>query len=308
MVSPSGVAALSGTGGSSAATAVQASRPDERPEPRMGIRLLNSFCTITSQPKADNIIWALLRWLAQRAGASKTICLRSRRRPHTAGAWAVGLEASRLGGSRRWGHALDSGSPITQQLRAVADCPWNQLRFETLLAVAEAFRGYLAQLRWPEGFRRPQCGQGKGWPALDASVPECVASGWRAAVTAVALSSLQVGAASAPPRDGASDPSPTENECSGYSAWEILGQREPGCTSSWALAVSVQMSLEQALQPSHALTKVGDILLKCMLTANKPAPYRHRQPAQSHACADDRNNHGPTVHHVDPMSCPVGRP
>ncbi|PYR52309.1 MAG: hypothetical protein DMF89_03100 [Acidobacteria bacterium] len=47
---------------------------------------------------------------------------------------------------------------------------------------AEACRAYLAQLRWPAGFRCPKCGAGKAWPVGPRL--ECAACGRQASVTA----------------------------------------------------------------------------------------------------------------------------
>ena len=44
------------------------------------------------------------------------------------------------------------------------DYPWDQLEFEAWFATEEACREYLAQLRWPDGFRCPRYSGGQGWP------------------------------------------------------------------------------------------------------------------------------------------------
>ena len=62
------------------------------------------------------------------------------------------------------------------------DYPRNQLEFETRFASEEACREYLAQLRWPEGFRCPQCGQSKAWPVRDGAW-QCAACGRQTSVT-----------------------------------------------------------------------------------------------------------------------------
>ena len=62
------------------------------------------------------------------------------------------------------------------------DYPPNQLEFETRFASEEACREYLAQLRWPEGFRCPQCGQSKAWPVRDGAW-QCAACGRQTSVT-----------------------------------------------------------------------------------------------------------------------------
>lgn len=43
------------------------------------------------------------------------------------------------------------------------DYPENQLDFDERFATEEACRGYLEQLRWPEGFRCPRCQHPKAW-------------------------------------------------------------------------------------------------------------------------------------------------
>jgi len=43
------------------------------------------------------------------------------------------------------------------------DYPETLLDFEERFATEQACRQYLAQMRWPEGFRCPRCGQGKAW-------------------------------------------------------------------------------------------------------------------------------------------------
>lgn len=71
-------------------------------------------------------------------------------------------------------------------MRVAEDYPRNQLEFETRFASEEACREYVAQLRWPEGFRCPQCGQGKAWPVRAGSL-QCAACGRQTSVTAGTL-------------------------------------------------------------------------------------------------------------------------
>ena len=66
------------------------------------------------------------------------------------------------------------------------DYPRNQLEFEARFASEKACQEYLAQLRWPEGFRCPQCGQGKAWPVRAGSL-QCAACGRQTSVTAGTL-------------------------------------------------------------------------------------------------------------------------
>ncbi len=62
------------------------------------------------------------------------------------------------------------------------DYPRTLGEFERRFATAEACRTYLAQLRWPEGFRCPKCGGGKAWPV--GVLLECAACGRQTSVTA----------------------------------------------------------------------------------------------------------------------------
>jgi transposase-like protein len=45
------------------------------------------------------------------------------------------------------------------------DYPRNVLEMEERFSTEEACRDYLMQLRWPDGFICPRCGQGGGWPS-----------------------------------------------------------------------------------------------------------------------------------------------
>ena len=63
------------------------------------------------------------------------------------------------------------------------DYPRNQAEFDARFGREDACRAYLIQLRWPEGFRCPQCGHRKGWPVRDVLV-ECVACGRQTSATA----------------------------------------------------------------------------------------------------------------------------
>lgn len=62
------------------------------------------------------------------------------------------------------------------------DYPRTLGEFERRFATAEACRTYLEQLRWPEGFRCPKCGDGKAWPV--GVLLECAACGRQTSVTA----------------------------------------------------------------------------------------------------------------------------
>jgi len=54
---------------------------------------------------------------------------------------------------------------------------------EKWFSTEEACRNYLFTLRWPEGFRCPRCGRGKGWP-LEKGMVQCVECGYKASITA----------------------------------------------------------------------------------------------------------------------------
>ena len=63
------------------------------------------------------------------------------------------------------------------------DYPRDQAEFDARFASAAACRAYLIQLRWPSGFRCPQCGHAQGWPVRELLV-QCAACGRQTSVTA----------------------------------------------------------------------------------------------------------------------------
>ena len=67
--------------------------------------------------------------------------------------------------------------------RAVEDYPRTLAELEARFSTEEACRAYLHQLRWPDGFRCPKCGQGKAWP-VGARLFQCAACGRQSSVTA----------------------------------------------------------------------------------------------------------------------------
>ena len=67
------------------------------------------------------------------------------------------------------------------------DYPRDLAEFERRFATEEACRQYLAQLRWPEGFRCPRCGNQKAWPVRAGRLWHCVACGHQTSVTAGTL-------------------------------------------------------------------------------------------------------------------------
>ena len=66
----------------------------------------------------------------------------------------------------------------------VDDFPRDLGEFERRFATDEACRRYLAQRRWPAGFRCPRCDQQKAWPARGGSLWHCAACGHQTSVTA----------------------------------------------------------------------------------------------------------------------------
>ena len=63
------------------------------------------------------------------------------------------------------------------------DYPRDLLELEARFSTEAACREYLAQLRWPEGFRCPYCEGGKSWPVRGVLL-ECAACGVQTSVTA----------------------------------------------------------------------------------------------------------------------------
>lgn len=62
------------------------------------------------------------------------------------------------------------------------DYPRDLAEFEARLATEEACRDYLYQMRWPDGFRCPNCGHGQAWPVR--KVFECARCARQTSVTA----------------------------------------------------------------------------------------------------------------------------
>ena len=53
------------------------------------------------------------------------------------------------------------------------DYPRTLMELERRFSSEEACRAYLRELRWPDGFRCPACGAGRGWPAGRGDLLEC---------------------------------------------------------------------------------------------------------------------------------------
>jgi transposase-like protein len=62
------------------------------------------------------------------------------------------------------------------------DYPRTLGEFEQRFVTDDACRDYLAQLRWPDGFRCPNCGESKAWPVRQ--LMQCAACGRQTSVTA----------------------------------------------------------------------------------------------------------------------------
>ena len=63
----------------------------------------------------------------------------------------------------------------------VEDYPRDRLELEARFSTEAACREYLAQLRWPEGFRCPHCGGNRAWPVRGVLL-ECAACGVQTSV------------------------------------------------------------------------------------------------------------------------------
>jgi hypothetical protein len=67
----------------------------------------------------------------------------------------------------------------------MADFPRSLIEFQRRFPDEGACAAYLARARWPEGFRCPRCGHGKGWElATKAFTWECAGCGKQTSVTA----------------------------------------------------------------------------------------------------------------------------
>lgn len=64
------------------------------------------------------------------------------------------------------------------------DFPKTLIEFDEHFNTEEACREYLFNLRWPEGFRCPQCGHKKAWPIKRSFLYECAHCGFHVYATA----------------------------------------------------------------------------------------------------------------------------
>jgi len=67
---------------------------------------------------------------------------------------------------------------------AAGDFPRSLRDLEDRFATEADCRAYLWSLRWPDGFRCPACGGGKGWPVREGRLMECAGCGHQASLTA----------------------------------------------------------------------------------------------------------------------------
>ena len=56
--------------------------------------------------------------------------------------------------------------------------------FESRFGTEEACADYLYQVRWPDGFRCPRCGQEKAWPIKGRTLWQCTSCGYQASLIA----------------------------------------------------------------------------------------------------------------------------
>ena len=67
----------------------------------------------------------------------------------------------------------------------MADFPRSLIEFQRRFPDERACAEYLAQVRWPDGFRCPACGHAKGWELVGKSFTrECAGCGRQTSVTA----------------------------------------------------------------------------------------------------------------------------
>lgn len=63
------------------------------------------------------------------------------------------------------------------------DYPKNLMELEQRFSTEKSCRRYLVELRWPDGFRCPRCGERKAWP-MSGGVFRCAACGYKLSATA----------------------------------------------------------------------------------------------------------------------------
>ncbi len=66
----------------------------------------------------------------------------------------------------------------------MSDFPRSLIEFQRRFPDEEACAAYLADARWPDGFRCPACGHHKGWELAKAFTFECAGCGKQTSVTA----------------------------------------------------------------------------------------------------------------------------
>jgi len=71
-----------------------------------------------------------------------------------------------------------------QQLTGWAALPKSAVEFEERFRSEEACYAYLAEQRWPDGFRCPRCREGEAWTLTRRRLLECKSCGLQTSVTA----------------------------------------------------------------------------------------------------------------------------
>ena len=66
----------------------------------------------------------------------------------------------------------------------MGDYPANLIEFEDRFRTEAECRAYLENMRWPDGFRCPQCGNQPGWPTGRSGLWECASCHHQTTVTA----------------------------------------------------------------------------------------------------------------------------
>lgn len=72
---------------------------------------------------------------------------------------------------------------VTTEYMGMEDYPKTLMEFENRFSNEESCRDYIFQLRWPDGFRCPNCSHEKTWP-IEEILFQCAKCGYRTSVTA----------------------------------------------------------------------------------------------------------------------------
>src|SRR5512143_4076953 len=93
----------------------------------------------------------------------------------------------------------------------MADFPRSLIEFRRRFPDERACAEYLARVRWPDGFRCPSCGQGKGWElSSKAFTWECASCRRQTSVTACTVNARLEAAAHRLVLGGVSDGHPLQ--------------------------------------------------------------------------------------------------